>query len=403
MFPLDWPFLDALQTGALTALFITFGSDAFSRRDGMMGLLALSCLLVALRHAVLALGASSGLNPDLLDRAQSFLVALGFLTLCLTLRQLFPNQVPRRFPGWIALGLVPNFLRNLLLPHPSTAELWLQQAANLTFLVGCGAAIHFTLRARVEGDPMGRRLFLGFLGVTLPVVVEIAALSLFDMKVRLSGFSLVMLAMAIGNSWQRLVVGAMESRIHAAQTEAEAWRSLIPGTAFRTDRPSTWMDTLFGDDWPDRLRSGGDTQLVGADGATYRIRSRSLPGQDRLGWCERDDAQPGAWGFLTGWAVGLGMDDATEAARIQALLQSWGADVELWGTLPPREGPYPSILLWAREPSILAVWREFDLIRRRARWVQIGGPITKGPHARLEPGATGEVLRRHLEELLSKR
>jgi len=401
MFPLDWPFLDALQTGALTALFIGYGSDALARRDGMLGLLALSCLLVALRHAVLAIGAPSGLNPDLLDRIQSLLVALGFLTLCMTLRQLFPNQVPRRFPGWIALGLIPNFLRNLVLVHPSTAELWMHQATNLTFLLGCGAAIQYTLRARMEGDPMGRRLFLGFLGVILPVVVEIAALSLFDLRIHLSGFSLVMLAMAIGTSWQRLVVGTMEARILQAETEAEAWRSLIPGNAFRTDRPSVWMNSLFGDHWPERVRSSADSHLIGTDGVAYRVRTRSLAAQERLGWCERDDAQPGAWGFLSGWTVGVGVDDATEGARLQALLQSWGAEVEIWGTLPPREGPYPSVLLWAREPSILAVWREFDLIRRRARWVQIGGPATKGPHARLEPGVTNEDLRHLLEDLLS--
>jgi hypothetical protein len=92
-----------------------------------------------------------------------------------------------------------------------------------------------------------------------------------------------------------------------------------------------------------------------------------------------------------------------ENQRLLTLLRSWGADVELWGTVPPREGPYPSVLLWAREPSILAVWREDDLLRRRPRWVQIGGPTTEGPHARLEPGAPEERVRLALEELLSRR
>jgi hypothetical protein len=73
------------------------------------------------------------------------------------------------------------------------------------------------------------------------------------------------------------------------------------------------------------------------------------------------------------------------------------------GTVPPREGPYPSVLLWAREPSILAVWREDDLLRRRPRWIQIGGPITDGPHARLEPRAAAEKLQQTLEHLLSRR
>jgi hypothetical protein len=291
-----------------------------------------------------------------------------------------------------------------VLPHPGFADTWMHHASNVTYLVGCGFIIYWTLRAREDGDPMGRRLFLGFLGVTLPVVVEIAAYSLFDLKVRLSGFSLVILAMAIGTSWQWLVVNAMESRIHRAETEAELWRNLVPGHAFRTDQPSPLMQDLFGPAWPDRVKSHPDAPLVGADGATYRLRTRLLHHQERLGWYERDDdTQPGTHGFLSGWTVGLGMDDAAESARIQSLLYSWGADLQLWGTVPPREGPYPSLLLWAREPSILAVWRENDLLRRRPRWIQIGGPTTGGPHARLEPGAPEERLRETLVGLLSRR
>jgi hypothetical protein len=76
--------------------------------------------------------------------------------------------------------------------------------------------------------------------------------------------------------------------------------------------------------------------------------------------------------------------------------------VEPWGTVPPREGPFPSVLLWAREPSILTVWRECDLRRRRPRWIQIGGPSTGSPHARLEPGVSEAHLREALENLLSR-
>ena len=401
---LDWPFLDALQTGALAALFVSFGTDALSRRDRMMGWLSLTCLLVGLRHAVLAVGTQSTMNPDLVDRAQSLLVAFGFISLCAALTELFPKHVPRRFPGWIALGMVPNYLRNLVLSHPSPADTWMHQVANLTYLVGCGYIIYWTLRARQDGDPMGRRLFLGFLGLTLPVVVEIAAFSLFDMKVRLSGFSLVILAMAIGTSWQWLVVNVMESRIHRAETEVEAWQSLIPGNAFHTDRPSSLMEGIFGATWAESVKANPDAHLIGTDGVAYRVRSRTLHHQERIGWYERDEAtQPGTSGFLSGWTVGLGMDDAADSVRIQALLRSWGADVQLWGTVPPREGPYPSLLLWAREPSILSVWRESDLLRRRPRWVQIGGPTTEGPHARLDPGAPEERLRQTLEGLLSRR
>ena len=35
-----WSFLDALQAGALLSLFISFGTDALSRKDRMMGWLS---------------------------------------------------------------------------------------------------------------------------------------------------------------------------------------------------------------------------------------------------------------------------------------------------------------------------------------------------------------------------
>ncbi|NWJ41847.1 MAG: hypothetical protein HXX12_12865 [Geothrix sp.] len=400
---LEWPILDALQAGALLALFISFGTDALSRRDRMMGWLSLTCLLVALRHSVLVLGTLPSLNPDLVDRAQSLLVAFGFIALCTALTNLFPRHIPRRFPFWIALGMIPSYIRNLLLPHPGSWDTWMHHASNVTYLAGCGFIVYWTLRARQDEDPMGRRLFLGLLGLTLPVVVEIAALSLFDMKVRLSGFSLVFLAMGVGTSWQWLMVSGMESRIHRAEAEVEVWRSLVPGQAFRTDRPSPMMEKTFGASWPERLKATPDVPLVALDGTTYRVRSRVLHHQERLGWYERDEeTQPGQQGFLSGWVVGLGMEEGAEQNRIQALLRAWGAEVQAWGTVPPREGPYPSVLLWAREPSILSVWREDDLVRRRPRWVQIGGPTTEGPHARLEPGVPEDVLRGTLERLLSR-
>jgi len=401
---LDWPFLDALQTGALAALFVSFGTDALTRRDKMMGWLSITCFLVGLRHATLAVGTLPSLNPDLVDRIQSLLVAFGFITLCLSLANLFPRHIPSSFPAWIALGMLPNFIRNVALAHPGFWDSILHNTSNLAYLVGCGLTIYWTLKARQDQDPMGRRLFLGFVGLTLPVVVEIAAFSLFDLKIRLSGFSLVILAMAIGTSWQWLVVDSMESRIRASETEVLVWRSLIPGHPFRTDRPSASMASLFGPQWADHIRASPEAQLMGSDGVSYRVRSGPLDHQERLGWYEREDeTQPGHHGFLSGWTVGLGLDDAIEHKRLHDLLCGWGAEVHVWGTVPPREGPYPSVLLWAREPSILAVWREDDLLRRRTRWIQIGGPNTKGPHARLEPGAAEDVLQQTLELLLSRR
>lgn len=400
---LDWPFLDALQTGALVALCASFGMDALTRRDRMMGWLALTCLLIGLRHGVLAVGILPSLNPDLVDRAQSLLVAFGFITLCLAMVQLFPLHIPRRFPLAITLGMIPNFLRNLVAPHPSLVDTWLHHASNVTFLVGCGAILYWTLQAREEGDPMGRRLFLGFLGLTLPVVVEITAYSLFDLKIRLSGISLMILAMAIGTSWQWLVVHALEARILRTETEVEVWRSLVPGNAFRTDRSSPLMASLFGPHWAEQVRQSPELPLIGLDGVSYRLRTRVVDGEERLGWYERDGGtQPGAQGFLSGWTVALGMDDSATSGRIKGWLRKWGAEVEMWGTVPPREGPYPSVLIWAREPSILAVWREDDLSRRRPRWVQLGGPTTEGPHVRLAAQPEQEALQQTLEELLSR-
>ena len=139
------------------------------------------------------------------------------------------------------------------------------------------------------------------------------------------------------------------------------------------------------------------------DGATYRLMSHPFPGGHRLGWVERDEsARSGLGGFLAGWAVAIGMDSSAEAARVEGWLRAWGATIEVWGTVPPREGPYPSVLIWAREPSILAVWREGDLIRRRARWIQAGGPLTEGPHARLERPLNEASLRSALQGLLGQ-
>ncbi|HOD33624.1 MAG TPA: hypothetical protein PKO12_09100 [Holophaga sp.] len=75
--------------------------------------------------------------------------------------------------------------------------------------------------------------------------------------------------------------------------------------------------------------------------------------------------------------------------------------MEVWGTVPPREGPFPSLLLWGREPSILAVWREYDLARRRCRWIQLGSHTGEGPHARVERPLEPEALRMALQRLLA--
>ena len=145
MILMDWPSLDALQAGALMALCLGFAVDAFTRRDRMMGWLALACLLVALRHGALVLGAQLDLNPHLVDRVQSLFMAFGFIALCAALARLFPSHVPQGFPRWVALGLIPNYLRNLVLPHPSLADTWMHNAANLAYLVACSCAVYLSL------------------------------------------------------------------------------------------------------------------------------------------------------------------------------------------------------------------------------------------------------------------
>ena len=401
---MDWTLLDALQAGALLALTVAYGADALARRDRMMGWLSITCLMVGLRHGSLALEADSTLRLDTLERAQSLLVCLGFIALCLAVVRLFPRQLSPRFPLWITLGMLPNFFRNLALPPLHPMDPPLHHLADITYLVGCGTLIWATLKARLEGDPMGRRLFLGLLGVALPVVVEIAAESLFNLKIRLSGFSLLILAMAIGTSWQWLVTESLRERLILAEAEAGAWEDMVPGGAFRTDRPSESMEALFGRNWADRIRDATEDRLTSLQGTVFRLRTHALPGDHRLGWVEREeDTRPGLGGFLAGWTVAVGMDGTAEASRVETWLRAWGADIEIWGTVPPREGPYPSVLVWAREPSILAVWREDDLLRRRARWVQVGGPQTEGPHARLEPPLTEAGLQAALEGLLGRR
>ena len=401
---MDWTLLDALQAGALLALTIAYGADAFSRRDRMMGWLAATCLLVGLRHGVLALEADAAVRLDTLERAQSLLVCFGFIALCVAVVRLFPRQLSPRFPFWVALGMTPNFIRNLALPPFHPLDPPLHHAADATYLIGCGVMIWATLKARLAGDPMGRRLFLGFLGVALPVVVEIVAEGIFNLKIRLSGFALLILAMAIGTSWQWLVTETLRERLILAEAEADAWEDLVPGGPFRTDHPSEAMTALFGEDWAARVREATEGRLTSRDGGVYRLRTHVLPAGHRLGWVERDeDTRPGLGGFLAGWTVAIGMDGTAEAASVETWLRGWGADIELWGTVPPREGPYPSVLIWAREPSILAVWREDDLLRRRARWIQVGGPQTEGPHARLEQPVTEAGLRAALEALLDRR
>jgi len=69
---------------------------------------------------------------------------------------------------------------------------------------------------------------------------------------------------------------------------------------------------------------------------------------------------------------------------------------------PRGRAPTPACSSGPAEPTTLSGGGEADLGRRRPRWIQIGGPITDGPHARLAFGPSETGLQRTLEQLLSR-
>lgn len=395
MNPVLWPLLNALQAGALLALTLSFGADGFARRDKVMQRLALSCALVSLRHGLIAAGEVGFLAPEVVLRAQSILVCLGFVALLGAFGALFPDHLPTRLPGWAALAYTPNYLRNLILGPDHPLDRPFHNFANMVYVVVSLYLVSRVFKARKDGEPMAQRLVWGLVGVTGPVLVEAILDSGFDLKVRLSGFSLLFLAAFLGASWHWGVAAGLEARVDQAEGEAQAWRRLAPGPSFRIGSESPLMEDLLGKEWS--LQLGGST-VRDRHGAAYAVHAASEAG---VGWLEplRMEAPPEA--FLRGWSVALGMDEGPEAQRVLSWLTAWGAQVEDWGTLPPREGPYPSLLVWGREPSILSVWREDDLARRRCRWIQVGGPRTEGPHAWLDHPADHAALERTLRGLLA--
>ncbi|HJW08807.1 MAG TPA: hypothetical protein VJ483_04185 [Holophagaceae bacterium] len=381
MHPFFWPMLDALQGGALLVLTLIYGADFWARKDKAMGWLALCCALIGLRHLMIGMGDVGLIAPDLATRLQSVLVSLGFLALMASVTAIFPRHLPARLPFWAFLVVVPNLARNAFLPAGSILDELFHDVSNLGYLAGVLSFIWAANRARREGDPMGRRLFLGLVGVSIPVFLEVGSLIVFKFPLRISGFSLIALAVSIGASWQWLLDQSLREAVQAAAAEAESWRGLMPHPTWRIGEASSYMEATFGTGWETRLSD----RMQARDGTLHRIhRAIVRSGAGEMGWVEPwEETQPGT-GFLAGWTVALSLDDVAEAQQLGRWLRAWGAEMEQWGTVPPREGPYPSILIWGREPSILAVWREGDHARRLPRWVQLGGPATEGPHARLD-------------------
>ncbi|HJV90009.1 MAG TPA: hypothetical protein VJ623_06870 [Holophagaceae bacterium] len=395
MNPVLWPLLNALQGGALLALTLSFGADGFARRDKVMQRLALSCALVALRHGLIAAGEVGLLHPDVVLRAQSLLVCVGFIALMGAFTSLFPAHLPASLPGWMGLAFVPNFIRNLFLGPDHLLDRSFHNVANLAYVGFSLYLVSRVMQARKDGEAMAQRLLWGLVGVTVPVLVEAFLDSAFDLKVRLSGFSLLFLAAFLGASWHWGVATGLEARVDRAEAEAQAWRRLAPGPSFRVGTESPFMEDLFGEDWPSLT---GQVTLRDRHGASYAVHGAPDQG---VGWLEPLRLESSPEGFLRGWSVALGMQDAGEATKVVAWLEAWGGQVDDLGTLPPREGPYPSILIWGREPSILSVWREDDLARRRCRWIQVGGPRTEGPHAWLDRPVDRAALERALRGLLA--
>jgi hypothetical protein len=396
----SWLPLDAMQAGALFALALGYFADALARKDRLVGWLGLTCAIIGFRHLAMVLGAEGVFGDELTDRLQSLSASFGFLGLLAATHTLFPRHMARPAVAAFALGMVPNVARNLFLDRSSSFDLPLHNISNLSYFAGAVWISVATWRARRDGDPMASRLLWGIVGLCVPVVVEVFALVFFQARLRLSGLALMLLAIAIAGSWLKVTMQDQVDRLKRSQEEAKAWRTLVPGPTWHTAEPSLLMENLFGREWPGKLAE----RMESLDGSAFELHRVGLGAGDSLGWIEtRVDTLPGSAEFMKGWTVALGMDEPGAAADARAWLEAWGAEVSAWGTVPPREGPYPSFLVWGREPSILAVWREDALDRRRCRWVQVGGPATDGPHERIPKPLDEIALRLALQRLLSVR
>jgi hypothetical protein len=395
MIPLQWLALDALQAGGLLALAATFGADGLHRRDRLMGWLSVSCLLVSLRHGMGILDVAQVIPMTSADRFQSLLASLGYLAMFRALLLVFPSFYPRHTFPLIVLAILPNLLRCAFFPLESLAGRLLHLLTILGYFLGGALTVMAMIRAHRVGDPFERRLLGGLLATMLPAAVEAILRVGFGFQLRIAGVGIMLMAISLGTSWLWVLTHDLHARLRNVESEAAAWRGLLPGSTWHTEEDSPLMEGLFGPHWTTRL----DDRMTGEDGASYHIHRARTENGAVLGWLEaRRENDPRS--FLRGWTVALGMDEGEEFLRIQGWLRAWGAHVEPWGTVPPREGPFPSILVWLREPSILAVWRESDMARRRCRWVQVGGPRIEGPHVRLDRPLEEEALRLALQQLV---
>ncbi len=393
LFP--WLTLDALQAGGLLALAAAFGADGLHRRDRMTSWLGLACLLIALRHCAGLLDVAQLIPLTTADRLQSALASLGYTAMMFALTLVFPSFFPKRMAFWMFLGVLPNLFRCAFLPLEAPFARIFHFMAMGVYLAGCGFTVVAMVRARRAWDPFGHRLLGGLLVTMIPIAVEIYLRVVFGFSFRISGIGVMLMAVSLGASWLWVLTHDLHERLGRVEQEASAWRRLLPGTTWHTEEDSPLMAELFGAEWAKHL----DDRMVGNDGCSYQVHRVQNDDGTALGWLEirrKNDPR----NFMRGWTVALGMDEGAECARVASWLEQWGAHVETWGTVPPREGPFPSVLLWLREPSILSVWRESDLARRRCRWIQVGGPRIEGPHVRLDKPLDEETLRAALQRLV---
>ncbi len=388
----DAPFqtLVTLQAGALAGLGGWFLLDGLRRRDGVLGLLA-ACMAAAATCA--AAEATLLRGPVWL---WATLEAGAYLLLLQAFQRSYPQRLPRHLPIGLGAALLPVVLLEGLgwrtLPALLLTHLGLLGAS---FMAAWALWILVQLR---ETDECATPWVLPAitLGFTL-LVAHTTALHWVGPVPGLKPLALLLLAMALGGSHLKDHGSHLHARADHLEQEVQAWRSLLRGPTWRTGEPSDLMAERFGTRWATRLSE----TMLSMDGAPYRIHRIPLADGAQVGWAEPMTAVAEAEPFLKGWSIGLGMEEGDACDEVMDWLESWGAVVFPIGTVPPREGPYPNLLIWAREPSILSVWRELDLARRRCRWVQIGGAELEGPHGRLEREFTERELRELLRSLTS--